>query len=78
MERFFNLLVPEEAHYDHAYEGPDDMPAHSKSLLVGNSITIPVTAGQLNLGTWQGIYPCEYRNAGGPQRLGCNLGRLGA
>lgn len=69
LEHFFNDLVPEGAYYAHAYEGPDDMPAHIKALLVGSSVTIPVTGGRLNLGTWQGIYLCEHRNTGGARRL---------
>jgi secondary thiamine-phosphate synthase enzyme len=69
METFFNRIVPEHAAYTHAYEGPDDMPAHIKSLIIGASLTIPVTDGRLNLGTWQGIYLCEHRNHGGPRTL---------
>jgi secondary thiamine-phosphate synthase enzyme len=69
LETFFNRLVPENVHYTHAYEGSDDMPAHVKALLVGASLTIPVTDGRLTLGTWQGLYLCEYRNHGGPRTL---------
>jgi secondary thiamine-phosphate synthase enzyme len=69
LETFFNRLVPEDARYTHAYEGPDDMPAHIKALLVGQSVTIPITDGRLNLGTWQGLYLCEHRNHGGARRL---------
>ena len=59
----FDHLVPEnEPYYTHTYEGPDDMPAHIKSTLTGASLQIPITNGQLNLGTWQGIYLCEFRN----------------
>lgn len=62
-ETVFNLLVKEnESHYKHTLEGPDDMPAHIKSALVGNSVTIPISNHQLKLGTWQGIYFCEFRN----------------
>lgn len=62
-ERHFNQMVPENApYYRHNYEGPDDMPAHLKAALLGNSVTIPITAGELNLGTWQGIYLCEHRD----------------
>ncbi|PRD47547.1 secondary thiamine-phosphate synthase enzyme YjbQ [Sphingobacterium haloxyli] len=69
-ETFFNKSVPEnDPDYRHDYEGSDDMPAHLKSSLLGNSITIPVTDGRLNLGTWQGIYLCEHRDHGGPRRL---------
>ena len=46
--------------YQHSCEGPDDMPAHAKSILIGISITVPVTDGKLNLGTWQGVYLCEH------------------
>lgn len=62
-EATFNHLVPEdEPYYTHTYEGSDDMPAHIKSTLVGVSVMIPVTQHRLNLGTWQGIYLCEFRN----------------
>ncbi|MCA9996589.1 MAG: secondary thiamine-phosphate synthase enzyme YjbQ [Anaerolineales bacterium] len=70
MESHFNLLAPENApYYLHTYEGADDMPAHIKAVLLGNSLTIPVTNGRFNLGTWQGIYLCEHRNHGGRRRL---------
>lgn len=70
LESFFNRLVPEDAaRYSHAYEGLDDMPAHIKAVLVGSSITIPVTDGRLNLGAWQGLYLCEHRTDGGARRL---------
>ena len=70
METIFNHLVPEnQPEYEHTLEGADDMPAHAKSTLSGVSITIPVTNGRLNLGTWQGIYLCEYRNYGGARKL---------
>lgn len=66
----FNKLVPENApYYFHTLEGPDDMPAHAKSVIVGASLTIPITGGRLNLGTWQGIYLCEFRNYGGERRI---------
>ena len=66
----FNRLVPENRpEYEHTLEGADDMPAHAKSTLSGVSITIPITDGRLNLGTWQGIYFCEYRNFGGSREL---------
>jgi secondary thiamine-phosphate synthase enzyme len=69
-EAFMNKLVPEnEPLYIHTYEGSDDMPAHLKSSLIGTEITIPITNGRLNLGTWQGIYFCEFRNHGGSRRL---------
>lgn len=70
MEKIFNNLVKErESWYDHTLEGWDDMPAHAKSTMVGASLTIPVTDGRLNLGTWQGIYLCEFRNHGGGRRI---------
>lgn len=69
-ERFFNHAVPEnEPYYRHTYEGSDDMPAHLKSSLLGTSLSIPITQGRLNLGTWQGIYLCEHRNHGGQRRI---------
>ncbi len=67
---FFDRIVKErEPWYRHTMEGPDDMPAHIKASLVGFSITVPITEGQLNLGTWQGIYLCEFRNRGGNRKL---------
>ena len=70
MERHFNELAPEDApYYTHDSEGPDDMPAHIKSSLLGSSLTIPVTDGSLNLGTWQGIYLCEHRERGGSRTV---------
>lgn len=70
----FDRLVAENAPwYLHTDEGPDDMPAHAKAVIVGPSLTIPVTDGHLNLGTWQGIYLCEFRNHGGPRRLVATL-----
>ncbi len=69
-ESHFNRMVPENmSYYRHNDEGPDDMPAHLKSSLVGCQLTIPVTKGRLNLGTWQGIYLCEFRNRGGSRRV---------
>lgn len=70
MERIMNHLVKEnEAYYDHTLEGSDDMPAHAKCSLFGVSLTIPITDHRLNLGTWQGIYLCEFRNYGGSRRI---------
>lgn len=70
LEAHFNQLVPEnEPHYTHTYEGPDDMPAHIKAVLIGSSVTIPVTDGRFNLGTWQGIYLCEHRNRARGRRI---------
>ncbi|MDR2037016.1 MAG: secondary thiamine-phosphate synthase enzyme YjbQ [Bacteroidales bacterium] len=68
-ETIMNRIVPESRQYAHNLEGMDDMPAHVKSSLVGQSLTIPVTHGRMNMGTWQGIYLCEFRNHGGPRRL---------
>lgn len=63
-------LVPEDqSFYRHTLEGSDDMPAHAKSALVGVSLTIPITGGRLNLGTWQGIYLCEFRDYGGSRKI---------
>ncbi|WPU66045.1 secondary thiamine-phosphate synthase enzyme YjbQ [Peredibacter starrii] len=70
MDRSFDELAPEnQPFYQHTVEGPDDMPAHIKSLLVGSSVTIPITNGKLNLGTWQGIYLCEFRKNATPRKL---------
>jgi secondary thiamine-phosphate synthase enzyme len=70
MAKYFDKYVPEnEPYFDHTLEGADDMPAHIKSTLTGNSITIPITNHKLNLGIWQGIYLCEFRNHGGNRKL---------
>ena len=70
MEKIMNHLVKEnEPYYDHTMEGLDDMPAHAKCSLFGVSITIPFTNGRLNLGTWQGIYLCEFRDYGGSRKI---------
>jgi secondary thiamine-phosphate synthase enzyme len=62
-ESIFNFLIPENLSFlKHTMEGPDDMPAHIKAALIGNSISIPITNHRLNLGTWQGVYLCEFRN----------------
>ena len=69
-ESHFNQLVPEDQpYYRHTLEGPDDMPAHLKAALLGSSVTIPITNGKLNMGTWQGIYLCEHRNHGGKRTV---------
>jgi secondary thiamine-phosphate synthase enzyme len=69
-EAHFNKMVPENApYYKHDTEGPDDMPAHIKSSLLGASVLIPVSNGRLNLGTWQGIYLCEHRDHGGSRHI---------
>lgn len=69
-ETFVNDLIPEDyPHFVHTYEGADDMPAHLKTSVIGNQLNIPITGGKLNLGTWQGIYFCEFRNHGGTRKL---------
>ncbi|MBO6536430.1 MAG: YjbQ family protein [Balneolaceae bacterium] len=69
-ETFFTRTVPEDTSlYKHVFEGPDDMTSHIKSSLLGSSVSIPITGGRFNLGTWQGIYLCEHRNSGGPRKL---------
>lgn len=69
-ESHFNQAVPENApYYRHTFEGPDDMPAHIKASTMGSSVTIPITNGRLNLGTWQGIYLGEHRDHGGSRKL---------
>lgn len=69
-ESHLNKMIPENMpYYTHTYEGSDDMPAHIKSSILGNSIQVPITNGTLNLGTWQGIYLCEHRNYGGSRKL---------
>jgi secondary thiamine-phosphate synthase enzyme len=69
-ESSFNKLVPEnQPHYTHNDEGPDDMPAHIKTALIGHSVTIPISAHRLNLGTWQGIYLCEFRNKASGRKI---------
>ncbi len=69
-ESHMNVIVPENAsYYTHTYEGPDDMPAHIKSSLMGASVMIPITEGKLNLGIWQGIYLCEHRDYAGSRKL---------
>lgn len=70
MESIFNHLVKEgEPYYEHTLEGLDDMPAHAKCSIAGTSVTIPITNGKLNLGTWQGIYLCEFRDYGGDRKV---------
>jgi secondary thiamine-phosphate synthase enzyme len=69
-ETVFNKLVPEGSKdYIHTFEGLDDLPAHIKSTLTGHTVSIPITNHRLNLGTWQGIYLCEFRNRGGGRRI---------
>lgn len=74
LESWFNDAVREDAPYwRHTLEGPDDMPAHVKAVLIGPSLTLPVRDGAPALGTWQGIYLCEHRDRGGPRRLVATL-----
>jgi secondary thiamine-phosphate synthase enzyme len=78
-ESWFNEAVPEGAPYwTHTLEGDDDMPAHLKASLLGPSVTIPVADGRLALGTWQGIYLCEFRNDGGPRAIAATAWGEGA
>lgn len=70
MGSIFDRLVKEgEPYYEHTMEGLDDMPAHAKASIIGPSVTIPITGGRLNLGIWQGIYLCEFRDCGGPRKI---------
>jgi secondary thiamine-phosphate synthase enzyme len=73
LESSFNALAPEAFGHRHTIEGPDDMPAHVKASLLGSSVSIPVRAGRLLLGTWQGIYLCEHRNRAGGRKLVLSL-----
>ncbi len=69
-ESVFNFLVPENLPFlVHTMEGPDDMPAHIKAAMIGHSVMVPITNGRLNLGTWQGIYLCEFRNRASGRRI---------
>lgn len=69
-EYVFDKLIPErDPNYTHDTEGADDMPAHIKAAMIGPSVTIPITNHKLNLGTWQGIYLCEFRNYGGRRNI---------
>jgi secondary thiamine-phosphate synthase enzyme len=69
LEMAFNTIAAETLPYVHTLEGPDDMPAHVKSSMIGSSVSVPIHEGRLRLGTWQGIYLCEHRDRGGPRRL---------
>ncbi|GFO07727.1 upf0047 protein yjbq [Plakobranchus ocellatus] len=69
MEMVLNKVVPETLHYKHTLEGPDDMPAHAKAAMMGSSLSIPITNGKFNLGTWQGVWLCEHRDCGGELSL---------
>ncbi len=67
---FVDKLIPDDnAVYTHTLEGTDDMSSHLKSSVFGQSLTIPISNHRLNLGIWQGIYFCEFRNSGGPREL---------
>lgn len=69
-EKVFNMLVPENLPFlDHDYEGPDDMPAHIKAAMIGTSVSMPIVNGKVDLGTWQGVFLCEFRNRGGSRKL---------
>ena len=69
LESSMNSIAPEDFPYQHTVEGPDDMPAHVKSILIGSSVSVPITDGELALGTWQGIYLCEHRNRASKRSL---------
>lgn len=69
LEMAFDRIAPETLPYVHTCEGPDDMPAHVKASLLGSSVSVPIRDGRPCLGSWQGIYLCEHRLAGGPRRI---------
>ena len=69
LEAAISALAPEDFPYHHTIEGPDDMPAHVKSSITDSSLTIPVSKGEMCLGTWQGIFLCEHRRHGGRRKL---------
>ncbi|HPR31941.1 MAG TPA: secondary thiamine-phosphate synthase enzyme YjbQ [Prolixibacteraceae bacterium] len=70
LENFINKLIPENhPGYTHTLEGPEDMPAHIKSSVIGAELTLPISNYRINLGTWQGIYLCEFRNRGGIRKM---------
>lgn len=70
MAEILDRLVPDDMTiYQHTVEGPDDMPAHAKTVMVGASLNIPITRGNLNMGTWQGVFLCEFRDNGGARDL---------
>ena len=74
LERHLEVLAPRNApHYRHTLEGPDDMPAHIKAVLIGESLSVPVSEGRLALGTWQGIYLCEHRDHAGERTVVATL-----
>jgi secondary thiamine-phosphate synthase enzyme len=71
METYFNRAVPEKdaLHYEHTLEGTDDMTSHIKTTIIGSSVTVPISNGRFNLGTWQGVYLCEHRHYGGAREI---------
>jgi secondary thiamine-phosphate synthase enzyme len=69
LEMAINHVAPEDLDYVHTVEGPDDMPAHVKSVLIGSSVSVPVAEGKLCLGTWQGIFLCEHRDHASARKL---------
>lgn len=70
LQRHFDVMVPRDApHYRHTLEGPDDMPAHIKAVIIGETVSVPIRDGRLALGTWQGIYLCEHRDRGGARTV---------
>jgi secondary thiamine-phosphate synthase enzyme len=70
LSTLLDRIAPEnDPHYTHTLEGPDDMPAHFKALVMGSSLSVPISEGRLNLGTWQSIYFCEFRNHAGNRKL---------
>ncbi|XP_062574823.1 UPF0047 protein YjbQ-like [Saccostrea cucullata] len=69
MEMMMNKLIPESTPFKHSCEGPDDMPAHVKAAFIGTGVSIPITDGKFNLGTWQGLWLCEHRNSAGRRTL---------
>jgi len=69
MENFYSDIADDKPYYIHTYEGADDMPAHIKASMLGSALTIPITNGKMNLGTWQGIYLGEHRDYGGNRRI---------
>lgn len=73
MKTIFDRLVREREPYEHTLEGADDMPAHAKTSLAGMSLNIPISAFKLNLGIWQGIYLCEFRNQAGARKIVATL-----
>lgn len=73
LETSFNEIAPEDFPYRHTCEGPDDMPAHVKASLLGSSVSVPISDGRLDLGTWQGIYLCEHRDRAAGRKLVATL-----